>query len=254
MKGRISCGLLSLAISLGASGCVTTQKTADVPAGVFKADEAMPAKKASAPAGPKKSPQAATEIAFGRFKETTADSEAGKGNAEVQARLRDEARNAYQNALKLDPNNLEAQRCLGALYVKTSDFERATDVYKKALSKNPNEAVLWYEFGLCHLRRKDFAESVRCLTKALEIDPENSSYLVKMGFTLAWMNQLDKGLDYLTRAQGAAQAHYNMARILLQRDQTQLARYHLTLALQRNSQMTEAAELLSTLDSPSARN
>jgi hypothetical protein len=49
-------------------------------------------------------------------------------------------------------------------------------------------------------------------------------------------------------------AHYNIARILLQRDQNQLARYHLNMALQGNSQMTEARDLLATLDSPSARN
>lgn len=252
MKGRISFAALTLTSVLICSGCVATQ-TQTINDPIVKTEESIPIKKAVS-TGPKKPPLAATEIAFGKFKESSADTDGGKSNPESQARLREDARKAYQNALKVDPNSLDAHRCLGSLYVKTGDFERAMDTYKKALAKHPNESILWYDLALCHHRRKDFPESVRCLTKALEMDPENSSYLLKMGFTLAWMGNLEQGLSYLSRAQGAAQAHYNIARILLQRDQTQLARHHLNVALQRNGQLAEARELLSTLDGPSARN
>jgi tetratricopeptide (TPR) repeat protein len=256
MNGRTSFGLLAFSILLGSSGCVTTQTQTPseitTPAGLNKSEEQpIPTRKAD---GPKRTPKAATELAFGKFKENEAESEAGKANPEMQARLRDEARRAYQNAIKIDPNQLQAHRCLGALYIKTNDFERAIDIYKKALAKYPNESILWYDIALAHQRHKDLPESLKCLNKALEMDPENRDYMKKLGFTLAWMGQVDQGLTYLTRSQGPALAHYNIARILLQRDQNQLARYHLNMALQGNSQMTEARDLLATLDSPSARN
>ena len=49
-------------------------------------------------------------------------------------------------------------------------------------------------------------------------------------------------------------AHFNIARILLQRDQQQLARHHLNAALQRNNQRPKPVTLLAAMDAPSARN
>ena len=40
--------------------------------------------------------------------------------------------------------------------------------------------------------------------QGMELEPENRDYMKKLGFTLAWMGQIDQGLNYLTRAQGRA--------------------------------------------------
>lgn len=258
MNGRISVGLLTFALTLGCGGCVTTQgeksvaSNAGVPSANAKLDEVAALTKKTD--GPKRTPKASTEIASGKLMEAEADADGNKPNPETQARLRDQARKAYQQALKIEPNNLEAHRCLAGLYVKTNDIERALDIYQKAMAKHPNEASLWYDLGLCHQRRKDMPESVKCLTKALEMDPQNRNYLIKLGFTLAWTGQLEQGLAHLTRAHGSALAHYNIARVLLQREQNELARHHLNVALRENSQLAEARELLNSLDNTSAKN
>jgi len=43
---------------------------------------------------------------------------------EIQGRFRDEARQAYQHALKLDPNCVEAYRHLAMLYANGQGVER----------------------------------------------------------------------------------------------------------------------------------
>jgi tetratricopeptide (TPR) repeat protein len=186
------------------------------------------------------------------MKEMEADTDALKKHAEAQARLRDEARQAYQAALRLDPNNQEATRSLARLYTKMGDCERAQDIYRKALIKTPRDGTLWYDLGLCYHRKRDFPESARCFTKALELEPENRDYMKKLGFTLAWMGQYDHGLSLLTRTQGAALAHYNVARVMLQKDQTELARRYLQAALRENGQLQEARELLASIENPNA--
>ena len=245
MDGRISLAFFTCALTLGCAGCVTTQtqQTSDIGAG--KNGETPTITKND---GPKRLPQTSTIIAIGKLKEADADSESAKSSPEMQARLRDDARKAYQKALEIDKNNLEAARCLAALYVKINDYERAFDIYKKELAKHPKDATLWYDVALAHQRRKELAESVRCLTKALELAPENRDYLKKLGFTLAWMGQTEQGLTYLTRAQGKAQAHCNIARILIERDQPQLARQHVALARQESPDLPEANALLAWLD------
>ncbi len=253
MNGRTSVGLLSIALSLGCAGCFTTQNEKSVitsPSGNAggKIDEAPQVTKRDD--GPKRKPQASTEIAFGRLKEAEADAEAAKAHPEMQARLREEARKAYQGALKSDPNHLEAHRCLAGVYARGNDYERAFDIYKKALAKHPNNGGLWYDLGLCHLRRKDMTEAVRCLQKALELEPENRDYMKKLGFTLAYMGQIDQGKALLTRAQGSALAHYNVARVLIQQNHIEQARQFLSIALRENAQLAEARELLNRLENP----
>jgi len=245
--------MFSFALALSCAGCVTTTKDAS-PVGaastnMTKMDE-MTTKVERKENGPKRVAQPKTEIAFGQMKENDADSDAAKKNPEVQARLRDDARQAYQAALKQDPSNVDAYRRLARLYTKVGDYDRAFDTYKKAMAKHPKDAELWYDLGLCHHRRKDLAESVKCFNKALEIDPENRDYMKKLGFTVAYMGQTNQGLALLTRAQGAALAHYGIARVLLQRDQPQQAQQHLQIALRENSQLEEARELLTSLTTP----
>jgi tetratricopeptide (TPR) repeat protein len=253
MDGRTSAWLLTIPLTMLCTGCLTPQapKTAAIPAGanITRLDD-MPKPKAND--GPKRNPMPATEIAYGKMKEAEADSEPLKKSPEAQSAFRDEARKAYQQALKIDPNNLEAMHCLGRLYVKLNDFERAQEIYKKAMAKNPKDATLWYDLGMCHNRRKDFGESVRCFGKALELDPENREYLKKLGYTLAWSGKVDQGLVYLTRAHGADQAHLKLAFMFDQKEQRDQAIHHLRLALRENSQLEEAREFLAALENPGA--
>jgi tetratricopeptide (TPR) repeat protein len=266
MDGRIFVGVLAGALALGAAGCTTTQPAPNV---------VSPDKNAAAAAAPvntngnttfvktddtpwpkrdpnrKHDPLPATEIAFGRMKETEADAVQLKNDQETQARLRDEARRAYQQAIKLDPNCLAAYRHLGRLYVKMGDTDRALETYKKALAKHAKESGLWYDMGLCHTRRKDLSESLRCFSKALELEPENPDYMKKLGMTLAWVGQIDRGLTYLTRGhQSSALAHYDIARVLAQKDQIEPAKQHLRIALRENPQLEGASEMLAGLEPP----
>ena len=252
MDSRMSLWLLSLPFALFCTGCINTQKNMTTPgsSGITRMDD-MP-KVVKKDDGPKRNPKPSTEVAIGRMKEMEADTDALKKSPEAQARMRDEARQAYQAALKLDPNNQEATHSLGRLYTKMGDCERAQDIFRKALIKTPRDGTLWYDLGLCYHRKRDFPESARCFTKALELEPENRDYMKKLGFTLAWMGQYDQGLSLLTRTQGAALAHYKVARVMMQKDQTELARRYLQTALRENGQLQEARELLASLENPNA--
>ena len=243
MDGRTSTWFLAVSLAMGSAGCVTTQSQTTT---AFPTETSV-AKKDD---GPKRPAQARTEIEFGKLKEAEADSDLGKQNPDAQARARDDARKAYQAALKTEPNNVEAARRLAKVYAKIGDFDRAFDTYKKAVAKHPKDAELWYDLGKCHNRRKDFTQSVAAFNEALKLDPENRLYLMELGFTLAYRGQVDQGLAVLIRAQGAALAHYSIARVLIQRDETAQAQQHLQIALRENGNLAEAREWLAQLENP----
>ena len=256
MDGRTSLALLTIGLLLSSTGCITLNKGNVTPIGPSSTNFSQVAQETpiikKAEPGPKRNPQPLTEIKFGELKEADADSDGGRRNPEMQAQLRDSARKAYQHALKIDPNNLEAHRHLARLYVKQGEYEKAFELYRAAMAKHPKEGSLWYDLGLAHHRRKELPESVRCFAKAIELDPENRDYQKKMGFTLAWMGRMDEGLSHLIRAQGAALAHCNIARILIEREDRDGARRHVQIALRENRDLPEAQGLAAWLENPTA--
>jgi tetratricopeptide (TPR) repeat protein len=169
-------------------------------------------------------------------------------NPSAQMQLRDQARQAYQDALKADPAYLPALSGLAHLYVQMDDYERALDTYHRAIQKHPRQASLQHELGMCLARRKDFDQAIVHLQKALELDPESARYTQTLGFTLARAGRIQQSLACLTRVQGKAQAHYNVARMLLHLQQTDEGRQQLTLALEANPQLESARQLLTQLD------
>lgn len=252
MDGRISLWFLTIPLTMLAAGCVTTQAKKTDSSAVRPSVRTEDVPVVKKPDGPKRQALPSTEIAFGKMKEAEADAETAKKRPEAQAVLRDEARKAYQQALKTDPHNLEAQRCLARLYTKMGDYERAMEIYKKTMAKHPKDASLWFDLGHCHNRRKDFKESARCYSKAVELDPENRDYLKQLGYTLAWSGQVDQGLVYLTRVHGAAIAQFKIACMYDQKEQRGPAMHHLRLALRENSELEVARDLLAALENPGA--
>jgi len=204
--------------------------------------------------GPKRSPKASTIVAGAACLEQEA------AKAEIPTRqqaLRDEARKAYQEALRLDATCLSAYVGLGRVYTDLQDYERALETYRRGLEKHPKEVALWFAQGMCLARMKDFTRAAGSFHKAIEIDPENRDALKQLGFCLARAGRLDEGLPYLTRILGAAKAHFYLARMALHLNEEGLVsaeaardqcRRHLQLALQTDRNLTGAQRMLAELD------
>jgi tetratricopeptide (TPR) repeat protein len=76
------------------------------------------------------------------------------------------------NAMKLNPELIEAIDYQGVLYQKTGQFEKAFEVYKKALSINPNFGNTIYNLAsLYSLAKRDSKEAFKHLKSAIKIDP-----------------------------------------------------------------------------------
>lgn len=242
--------LLVLAVfTLGSSGCLwnNAQKngSADAPKTPEPTPDHVVYKKEKD--GPKRQPSANLLTKLAVLREGQAEK---SKEPDVQTRLYDDARRNYQEALKVDPNHLEALQGLGRIYIKLGDYEHAVDAYNKAIAKNPRSGSLWIDLAMCHNRKKDYPQAIKCMSKALEYDPENRAYMKTMGFTLARAGQVEQAMPYLTRALGEVGAHYNLARMLLHMNQVEQGRQHLALALRANPEHEPSRQLLAKLDQP----
>jgi tetratricopeptide (TPR) repeat protein len=193
----------------------------------------------------KRQPKPETFVAFGDYNAREADATPVPLQ---QEQLRDRARKSYQEALKIDPNNVPALKSLASLYASTNDYERAKQTYDAAIKLAANDATLWYGLGMTCARTRDWPAAVEHLTKATELDPENRSYQRYLGFTLARAGRNEEALTVFGRYEGEAKAHYYLAEMLEHLGQVDACKMQLQLALAQDPKLGNAAQMLIRLN------
>jgi tetratricopeptide (TPR) repeat protein len=184
--------------------------------------------------------------AYGRWMEGKSV-QPGLPSREQQA-LRDETRMWYQRAIEVEPSSKKGYVALGEFYMATEDLDRALETCRKGLKRLPKEPSLWSVQGFCQCRKKDWPAAVESFRKAHELDPENREYGTELGLCLARAGRTEDSVACLTKVQGAAQAHYNVARMLERLNQPEQSRQHLCLALQLKPDLEPAQQMLARLE------
>jgi tetratricopeptide (TPR) repeat protein len=247
MDGRISL-VMVLGLSAGLAGCATftgsTVTQTPPPQPVVETEKE--------PDLPPRQPKASTCIAFADFDmQKAADDRLAPAEKE---RLHEEARKAYQQALHLAPNDLQALSAMAHFYVAIGEHQRALEVYAKAVKIHPRQAPLWNEMGMCYAQQKQWQPALECMWHAVEVDPENRPYIHAYGLCLARAGRYNESLGVLTKLEGEPTAHYDLARMLHHLQQDELCKEHLRLALQGQPDMLAARQLLATLEGASVMN
>jgi tetratricopeptide (TPR) repeat protein len=238
MAGRTGI-VVAVAFVGGLAGCSSHQGS------VQQQQSAEPPRAASHKDEPKHDLQPSTCIALGQTSERSAEMP-GRSAADQQ-HLREQARRAYQQALKLDPKSLDALSALGNLYVTMKDYPRALETFRKATELAPQKAGAWYELGMCQSRLKDWQPALIALQKSVELEPENRQFVHSYGYCLARAGKYDASIAVFSRLDGPATAHYNLGRMLLHMNEEPLARQHLQQALQIDKDLVAASDLLTQL-------
>jgi tetratricopeptide (TPR) repeat protein len=237
---------LALGVAASCAGCVTETKTftasPDTASKMNNIKEADYTKREAKPA---------TWVAVGELRESNAADP--KVPPLQQTALREEARDAYQQAIKIDPKCVQAYLHLANLYMRQDDPERAIAVYQQALQQNPKVAQLWYEKGTLHGQRKDFGPALQCLGKAHELEPQTRLYATQYGLCLALRQQPQEAVKVMCRVMNKAEANYYVARLMDQINQPEASRQYLQAALIERPTYPAALKLMTELNDPNPR-
>jgi len=93
-----------------------------------------------------------------------------------------------EEALKRDPENLQALVSLGNAYFDTNQYNKAIETYQKALKIDPKNADVRTDMGIMYRSIKDYDASVREFKQAAKDNPTH----VNSRFNLAIVLQNDK--------------------------------------------------------------
>ena len=102
------------------------------------------------------------------------------------AGLEENAVDAYQRAIMLDPNNATAWNYLGIALRSLEQYDQAKAAYFLALNITPDDPEIWYNLGYAYGLSGEYEKEIEAYQEALRIQPD---------LALAWRNLAVAYLD-----------------------------------------------------------
>lgn len=125
------------------------------------------------------------------------------------------AQRAYESALQLNPDSVEALANLGTVLVHQGKLGEAIGSYTKALAINRNLAAVRFQLAFAYFQTGQFDAARRELTQVLDAQPENSKARHLLGLTLLKLDRPFEGIAALEQVvqadAGNRQASYTLA-------------------------------------------
>ena len=146
------------------------------------------------------------------------------GIAYQQTNQLDNARKAYDRAIRLKPDYMEAWNNLGTIYYARKSYRRAISTYNRALKTAPGEersAIVYENMGRAWFNRKDYVRARECMQNALRLDPNVFQHHGEVGQILEE-----------TSIEERARYHFYLAKTFAAAGRSELALQYLRKALE----------------------
>ena len=130
------------------------------------------------------------------------------GNAHNYLKQYEASIQAYQNALKLDPDYAEAKGNLGITYrdagryfgEQKGDLKKALEYLKKAYEFRPDEYETTRLLGVAYGVSGQAAKAIEFFTKGTQLEPQNAGAWYDLGSAYYQSGQVETGLGFIQKA------------------------------------------------------
>lgn len=177
------------------------------------------------------------------------------GNEFFKAGEADNAIEEYNNALELNPNNVEAHLKLGFLFYNVKgDPREGMAHYEKAMKLDPKDPRIHHDFGMALLYQKKYELAIKHLSMALQgmpqgIDKQYNAVDMhyNLGMTLFYTGKIKESAVHLSKAvdldPNNAQLHYKLAVALAAQGMIDETLSHYSTAIALNSDVDRSPTL-----------
>lgn len=141
----------------------------------------------------------------------------------------DEAIHEQEQALAVDPDNVQVHVNLLSLYGRKGDPAKAKQQFDAAIKLNPGRSDAWYNYGVLLFRERSFTEAEQAFRRAVEIDPSYTEAHTNLGAIYEQQGRLDDAAQEFRTA-------------ITDRPDFPLARFHLGRILVNQQKYPEAIE------------
>jgi tetratricopeptide (TPR) repeat protein len=112
----------------------------------------------------------------------------------------EEAARVFEQALRIDPNNVDVLLKLGYSRFHLDDYSEALRIYDKILDIDVTNAEAWNLKALVHYEQKNYAKALDCVEKAIESEPTFGMAWYNKACFLSLLNQISESIEALKRA------------------------------------------------------
>ncbi|NNM02788.1 MAG: tetratricopeptide repeat protein [Nitrosopumilus sp.] len=112
----------------------------------------------------------------------------------------EEAIVVFEQALRIEPDNIETLMKLGYARFHIDDHGEALKVYDKILEIDVTNPEAWNLKGLVHYEQKNFSKALDSVDKAIESDPTYAMAWYNKACFLSLLNQVPEALEALKRS------------------------------------------------------
>jgi len=113
------------------------------------------------------------------------------------------ARQAYEAALKLAPQRVDALSNLGLVFSQLGQSERAIQCLQDALNLDPKQDAVRFNLGIAHMRAGQFGPAQFELAKVVNAQPSNLAARNLLGLCLLKLDRLPEGIAQLETVRSA---------------------------------------------------
>ncbi|MBA7525648.1 Beta-barrel assembly-enhancing protease [subsurface metagenome] len=125
---------------------------------------------------------------------------AKKGFIYVRIKQPTEAISCFEEALKLEPNNVQFLRDISSVLFDNRHFKDSIPYLERIAEIASESASNWNLLAFCHLRIGHYDKAESLFKKALELDDQNATINFDLGMFYKNQGQYKKALEYLIKA------------------------------------------------------
>jgi len=176
------------------------------------------------------------------------------GNILIQNGRTLEAMDQYEQAFRLDPEDVEAHYNLASALLRTGRSSEAIDQFEQALRLRPDFAMAHYNLGDALFATNRLAEAIDQYRQALRVNPDYIEAHINLGNALQQVGQFSEAMEQYQQVlkinPNQALTRYNLAVVLVKVGQIPEAIDQYEQALKINPHFTEARNALEQLQAP----
>ena len=121
------------------------------------------------------------------------------GTVDILAGNTEQAVAAYEEALRLQPEDAESHYMLGIIRA-TNNVDSAIEYFREAVRLNPDNPKYHFDLGRALAQMKDFEASIEAFREASRLDPEDGESHASMGIVLQQAGEMEQAVAAYRKA------------------------------------------------------
>lgn len=117
------------------------------------------------------------------------------GNTYVQMGQLKEAVILFQKVLGISPRDFHAHLNLGVVYSRLENYPKAIEFYEKTIRINPRDAQAYFQLGFIYELKGQSQKAVENYQKTVQLKPDDAEAYYNLGNVYARLNQNDKAIE-----------------------------------------------------------